>query len=48
MNRFEQIRQWYQIRKPDGSRLWSEKMLRDAVEKGWLTRQQYEQLVAVK
>lgn len=39
MNKYKQIKRWYE------QGLWSEKAVRNAVVKGWITEEQYKEIV---
>lgn len=39
MSKYEMIKKWYDLG------LWSEKAVRNAVTKGWITEEQYKEIV---
>lgn len=43
--KFEMILKYYNLFKPDGSRMWDESKVKNAVIKEWITSAEYEEIV---
>ena len=41
---YEKVKRYYNTLKPDGSRMWSLAMVRNAVVKGWITEAEFEEI----
>ena len=46
--KFEMINNFYHTIKSDGTRLWNEKQVKEAVVKGWITAEEFETIVGTK
>lgn len=45
--KFETVYRYYNILRPDGSRLWSIGMVKNAVVHGWITAEEFEEITGV-
>lgn len=45
---FEKVKRYYNTYKANGSRLWNITMVRNAVVKGWITTEEYEDITGEK
>lgn len=43
--KFATVKKYYNTFKPDGTRMWTEDMVKNAVVKGWITAAEYEEIV---
>lgn len=43
--KFEEVKKYYNTFKPDGTRVWGKSAVRTAVTKGWITAEEYEEIV---
>lgn len=43
--KFATVKKYYNTFKPDGTRMWTEEMVKNAVVKGWITAAEYEEIV---
>lgn len=44
--KYATVKKYYNTRKPDGSRMWSIDMVRNAVVKGWITADEFEEITS--
>lgn len=42
--KYATVKKYYDTIKPDGSRMWSEAMVGNAVKKGWITADEYKEI----
>ena len=42
---FDKVKKYYNTFKSDGTRMWTEDMVKNAVVKGWVTSVEYEEIV---
>lgn len=46
--KFNTVKKYYNTIKPNGNRLWSIEMVKNAVVKGWITAEEYKEITGEK
>ena len=46
--KYSVVKKYYNTYKPDGARLWTDEMVHNAVDKGWITAAEFEEITGEK
>ena len=46
--KYSVVKKYYNTYKPDGTRLWTDEMVHNAVDKGWITAAEFEEITGEK